>query len=62
MSLVLPASTSVPTGTSVIELLKRTKAKSLMTVPFIHEDIAIVDEPGSVATLSDLIWLHSVAA
>ena len=54
MSLVLPASSSVPTGSSIVELLKRENGKSLMTVPSILEDITNTHGSGSIDSLVDL--------
>ena len=54
MSLVLPPSSSVPSGSTIVELLKRENAKSLMTVPSILEDIANADGPGSIDALTGL--------
>ena len=54
MTLVLPDSFSVPTGASVVELLKCAKGKSLMTVPSILEDITYIDGPGGIDALIDL--------
>ena len=54
MSLVLPVSCSVPTGASIVELLKRENGKSLMTVPSILEEITNADGLGSIDALIDL--------
>lgn len=54
MPLVLPPSSSVPTGASIVELLIRENGKSLMTVPSILEDIANADEPGCIDALIGL--------
>lgn len=54
MSLVLPPSSSVPSGSTIVELLKRENAKSLMTVPSILEDIANADGLGSIDALTGL--------
>lgn len=63
MSLVLPVFSSVPTGASIVELLKCANGKSLMTVPSILEDVSSLEGPDSVNALT-LNWIlsRSVAA
>ena len=57
MPLVLPASSSVPTGASVLELLESANGNSLMTVPSILEDIANNDGSRSVDALTKLSFV-----
>ena len=54
MTLVLPASSSVPTGDSIVELLNESQSKSLMTVPSILEDIASMEGSRGIDTLTEM--------
>ncbi|KAL6719407.1 hypothetical protein ACLMJK_003647 [Lecanora helva] len=54
MSLVLPAPSSVPTGSSILELVKRLDVRSLMTVPSILEDIVSSQQSADIDTLAAL--------
>ena len=54
MTLILPSSSSVPSGSSIVELIKREKAQSLMTVPSILEDVSSSEDPEGIEVLKNL--------
>lgn len=57
---VYPASDAIPNAESLIELVKKTKAKSLMTVPFLLDDI--VDNEEAIKVLAGLDFVGTGGA
>ncbi|KAF7554687.1 hypothetical protein G7Z17_g2694 [Cylindrodendrum hubeiense] len=57
---VYPASDGIPNALSIVELVKRTKAKSLMTVPFLLDDI--VDNEEAIKVLAGLDFVGTGGA
>lgn len=53
----LPAPSIVPTGTSTVDLLEATKARSLLTVPSILEDISLLPDQGGIQALQNLAFV-----
>ncbi|KAK2879437.1 putative NRPS-like protein biosynthetic cluster [Arthroderma sp. PD_2] len=50
----VPAPGSIPTGLSTVKLLRRSGAKSLLTVPSILEEIALLPDDQGIKALQDL--------
>ncbi|CAN8103575.1 unnamed protein product [Discula destructiva] len=57
---VYPASDAIPNAKSLIELIKKTKAKSLMTVPFLLDDM--VNNEEAIKVLSGLDFVGTGGA
>lgn len=50
----IPAASSIPTGTSTLEILKSSNATSLMTVPSILEELYLLDNAAGIDVLRKL--------
>ncbi|KAF7562622.1 hypothetical protein G7046_g1521 [Stylonectria norvegica] len=57
---VYPATDGIPNALAIVELIKRTKAKSLMTVPFLLDDI--VDNEDAIKVLAGLDFVGTGGA
>lgn len=57
---VYPSTEGIPTAQSIIELIKKTKAKSLMTVPFLLDDV--VNDPDALEVLAGLDFVGTGGA
>ncbi|KAH6896732.1 hypothetical protein B0T10DRAFT_602160 [Thelonectria olida] len=57
---VYPSTEGIPTAQSIIELIKKTKAKSLMTVPFLLDDV--VNDQDALKVLAGLDFVGTGGA
>ncbi|KAK7430456.1 hypothetical protein QQZ08_002975 [Neonectria magnoliae] len=58
---VYPATDGIPTAQSIVELVKRTNAKSLMTVPFLLDDVVNNEEAIKVLAGLDFVGTGGAA-